>query len=93
MASLMPQVSVAQVRPSVGITWDHCTRPPQGCRLHSCRVVCGSFTNPRISSPSVEPLLTLRFVIPQDPPRRETRIVLCPGGQVGAEFLPLLANP
>jgi hypothetical protein len=42
---------------------------------------------------TVELLLTLRFVIPQDGARRETRIALCPGGQVGAEFLPLLANP
>src|SRR5271157_6640663 len=25
----------AQVRPSVGLTWGHCTRQPQGCRLGS----------------------------------------------------------
>src|ERR1035441_1303215 len=45
--------SGTQVRPSVGPTWDHCAGQPPGCRLCSCLVVCGGFTNPRIPSPSV----------------------------------------
>ena len=42
-----------QLRPSVGLTWDHGTGQSQGYRLYSCHVVCGGFTNPRIASTSV----------------------------------------